>query len=663
MKSIELKDIFLYRYLSSVTYSPKGLTKAFIVKRADEKNSDYTSDLYLIDEEGKVKQLTSSCPVSSFIYEDEETVLFSAYRSEDEKKDIKDGKIFTSFYRINLHGGEAVKAFTLPLEVNSLKELSQGRYLVSATIDLNHPDFYKLKDEDKEKVYKEYKDDKDYEVLDESPFFANGAGVINKKRTSLFIYTEKDNHLEAINDPKLDVSAFDIQGDDIYFAAEVHVFEIKGKQTVYHYSLKTRKTEAIVPPTLAIYGIEALEDGKVMVIGTEEKHYGQNENPWFYLLDPETKEMKCINEADESIGLAVLTDVELGASRFFKKVHNEVCFAATDRYYTYLKKIDESGKISIVESEKGSLMDYDVLDDEHILMMGLYKMRLPEVYEQVKGKVSKLTSLNDEFLEGRYVAEPEYLNFDSCGWNLDGWVLKPKDYDPNKKYPAVLDIHGGPKCAYGPVFFHEMQAWASLGYFVLFCNPFGGDGRGNKFADLNQKWGKDDYTTLMAFVDEVLKKYPSIDPKKVCATGGSYGGYMSNWIEVHTDRFCCIATQRSISNWITMYGVSDISPNFAFEMTPGDIYTGQGIRDLWEASPLKYVQNAKTPMLFIHSDEDHRCPIDQGYQLFTALQHRKVESRMVVFHGENHELSRSGKPLHRLRRLNEITNWFEKYAK
>ncbi|MBE6104589.1 MAG: S9 family peptidase, partial [Erysipelotrichaceae bacterium] len=132
--------------------------------------------------------------------------------------------------------------------------------------------------------------------------------------------------------------------------------------------------------------------------------------------------------------------------------------------------------------------------------------------------------------------------------------------------------------------------------------------------------------------------------------------------EVHTDRFCAIASQRSISNWIGFTYVSDIGPNFSADQNSvTDFRSGIGM--LWEHSPLKYVDAARTPILFIHSDEDYRCPLEEGMQMFQALTVRGVETRMVIFHGENHELSRSGKPEHRIRRLREITDWFNKHAK
>jgi len=247
------------------------------------------------------------------------------------------------------------------------------------------------------------------------------------------------------------------------------------------------------------------------------------------------------------------------------------------------------------------------------------------------------------------------------GVSIDGWVIYPIDFDENKKYPAILDIHGGPKAAYGEIYFHEMQYWAAEGYFIFFCNPRGSDGKGNEFADIRGKYGTIDYEDLMKFTDCVLDHCPYIDSSGVGVTGGSYGGYMTNWIIGHTDRFKAAASQRSISNWLSDFGTADIGYYFNPDQLGGTPWNNTD--KYWEHSPLKYADKAKTPTLFIHSDEDYRCWMGEGLQMFTALKYFGVESRLVLFHGENHELSRSGKPKHRIRRLMEITEWFDRHLK
>jgi acylaminoacyl-peptidase len=209
--------------------------------------------------------------------------------------------------------------------------------------------------------------------------------------------------------------------------------------------------------------------------------------------------------------------------------------------------------------------------------------------------------------------------------------------------------------------YHECQVWANRGYFVLFCNPWGGDGRGDRFADLRGRYGTVDYNDLMTFTDKCLETYPQIDKERVAVGGGSYGGFMTNWIIGHTDRFCCAASQRSISNWISKSCTTDIGYFFNADQmasTPWDNH-----EKMWWHSPLKYADKCVTPTLFIHSEEDYRCWLPEGIQMFTALKYHGCEARLCMFRGENHELSRSGKPKHRVRRMTEIAEWFDKYCK
>lgn len=656
MKKIALNEFCNFKMLSSLTYSPEGDKLAYIQTSIDEKENEYLSNLHLY-RDGKDLTLVNDGKVGSFFFEDNDHILFETVRGKDKDKEKKEE--FSTFYRLDLNGGEGIKAFEFPFSASSLKKLDNGDYLLLGSIDINYPDYYLLKDDKKKKTLEKIKEDEDYEVLTESPFFANGAGYISGKRSALFYYQSKENKLERLTDKYLDVDTFRIKGEEVFFSGARYKAAAPLYEAVYKLNLQDKKVVQILKPQLQIYTLELLED-QLVLVGTRGKRYGLNENPFFYKLS-DNGELTVLKETDESLGLGVLSDVEYGSTRFMKADGKYLYFLALDRTAGKLKRIDLKGEIEVVAEKDGSINDYDVCKGK-LAIMGMFDQELPEIYLKTNDGYERITHANDEVLKDKYVAKPHYLNTVIDNEEIDGWVLLPEDFDENKKYPGVLDIHGGPKCAYGTVFFHEMQYWVNKGYVVFFCNPHGSDGRGNDFAALNLRWGEIDYRHIMAFVDNVLAHYPQIDERKLCCTGGSYGGYMSNWIMCHTDRFCCIATQRSISNWITMYGVSDIPPIACDETTDQNPYSDKGFEQMWQVSPLKYVRNAKTPTLFIHSDEDHRCPIEEGYQLFTALQYMGVESRMVVFHGENHELSRTGKPKHRIRRLKEITEWFDRHT-
>lgn len=206
-----------------------------------------------------------------------------------------------------------------------------------------------------------------------------------------------------------------------------------------------------------------------------------------------------------------------------------------------------------------------------------------------------------------------------------------------------------------------MQYWANKGYAVIYTNPTGSNGRGNEFARLKGAFGDIDYDDLMRFVDTTIVKTNFIDKRRIGVTGGSYGGVMTNWIIGHTDRFRAAASQRSISSWISFTMLSDIGYSFGYAYTGGNPWNNY--ENLWKQSPLAYANRVKTPTLFIHSEEDYRCPLPEGIQMYSALRHFNVPARIVIFKGENHELSRSGKPQNRVKRLQEITQWFEQYLR
>ena len=647
MEPIGIRDFLDYKYLSDVQYAPDGKRAAFVVSNCNEDENCYESRLWLYD--GTFRQLTDLGKEARYFWEDENTILFPAVRSADEKKRAEKKEQFTSIYRLDLRGGEAIRAFTLPFSADWIKKLPNGSYVAVGSIDANAPDYYAMSREDREEVEKGYADDKDYEVFDELPYWMNGGGIVNKSRTALFLVSADGKNIKRVTEPLFSVDAIETIGDKVYFLGD---------------SYTTRRDLALKP----YYGlftdsIKAVGE-RLILTATEGRDIGLNENVDFYLVDRETGELTMLYENTESLWNSVGSDVRHGGGESMIGTDDRLYYITTRFESSHLYALDMQGNNLPIATEIGSIDAIAIHpDNDTALFISLYEGSLQELYAKNlrTGELKKLSHFNDDAFKDKYVAKCEPVSVESEGWKIDGWVLKPKDYDPEKKYPAVFDIHGGPKTVYGTVFYHEMQVWAGLGYFVFFCNPKGSDGRGDAFADIMGHYGETDYKNLMDFADEVLRRYPAIDPNRVCETGGSYGGFMTNWIIGHMDRFCACASQRSISNWLSFNGLSDIGYYFVGDQNRADFYTDHA--KLWEHSPLKYAKNVKTPTLFIHSDEDYRCPLDQGLQMYAALVDRGVPARLCMFHGENHELSRSGKPKHRIRRLTEITNWFEKYAK
>ncbi len=274
----------------------------------------------------------------------------------------------------------------------------------------------------------------------------------------------------------------------------------------------------------------------------------------------------------------------------------------------------------------------------------------------------QLTHVNQDLLAEIELGEIEELWFEGAAGNdLQGWILKPPGFDASRRYPAIIEIHGGPRVQYGNFFMHEFFFLAAQGYVVAFCNPRGGRGYGEEHAKaIWNSWGTADYDDLMAWTD-VVEEQPYVDPERMGVTGGSYGGYMTNWIIGHTDRFQAGVTQRSVSNLISMYGSSDF--NWSFQQEFGDQPPWEAFESYREQSPISHIGSATTPTLVIHSENDLRCPIEQGEQVFVSLKKLGVETEMVRFPEEPHGLSRGGRTDRRIDRLEHILRWFDRYLK
>lgn len=285
-----------------------------------------------------------------------------------------------------------------------------------------------------------------------------------------------------------------------------------------------------------------------------------------------------------------------------------------------------------------------------------------EVWGAVFGRIETLrrfSSHNDELTRTLDFVQPEFLSFKSFdGVRVDGWLMKPAGWRADRKYPLILSIHGGPHGMYGWAFSASFQAYAARGYAVLYLNPRGSSGYGQKFTDgtLNE-WGGGDYKDLMAGVDEALRKFSWIDQNRMGVTGGSYGGFMTNWIITQTPRFKAAVAVASLSNLISFYSTSLYQDliHAEFGGFPWDNY-----EQLWQWSPLRYIKQAQTPTLLIHGEQDHDVHITQAEEMYTALKYRGVDTVLVRYPREGHSFR---EPKHRVDALERTLAWFDRYLK
>lgn len=647
MKEITIDMMHKYSYLSSLQLTEDETKAIFIETKVKEDKSDYKQSLYMIDTELHNISLIQS-------YNHKVRMKIVGNRLYELTKDKEKKTVHTILNEVSFEDGKEITSFELPLAVSNFKDIDDKYYLVQASITLNYPDYHHKSYEEQLLIEEEKKENEDYVVFDEYPFFFNGAGIINKDRNTLFLVDKKTLEIIDFIPYTLDVESYDVKDNKIIYSG-VDYTDVKWLWScIWEYDVETKTTKCIYDDKMQISRVFFNKD-EIHVLGTFGKEYGAIQSPKLYILKDKEMVLNC--DCEYSMYNSVGTDCRYGVYKNYLK-HKDISYFITTKNENSVVLKYENNQLKTVVEWDGTVDDF-VVSDKGIYAIGLKNGLLQEVY-YVYDDIKDLTSFNKFVEEEYYIAKANKLTVNKQ-LTVDGWVLYPKDYDENKTYPAILDIHGGPKCAYGTVFYHEMQVWASQGYFVMYCNPRGSDGKGNAFADLRGNMGTIDYEDIMDFVDEVLKQYPMIDKDRLAVTGGSYGGYMTNWIIGHTTRFKAAAAQRSISNRLSKMMSSDYGVDLVFEQEFKDIYNCA--EELWDISPLKYVNNAITPTLFIHSTNDYRCPISEAIQMYTALKCRGVETKIVGFIGENHELSRNGKPLHRIRRLKEITEWINKYCK
>jgi dipeptidyl aminopeptidase/acylaminoacyl peptidase len=281
----------------------------------------------------------------------------------------------------------------------------------------------------------------------------------------------------------------------------------------------------------------------------------------------------------------------------------------------------------------------------------------------------RLTDLGRPFASNRDLNAPERFTATSRdGTEVEAWVMRPADFEPGTRYPVLLNVHGGPFTQYGNKFFDEFQVYTGAGYVVLYANPRGSSGYSEAWGraintqdPTGKPWGTVDFEDVMAVLDTALERYGFCDPDRVGVLGGSYGGFMTSWIVGHTDRFKAACSERALNSWVGFHGSSDIGSLFAKAYFGR--YLWEGFDDQVAMSPATYARDITTPLLIIHSENDLRCPIEQGEHLFVTLRLLNRDVEMVRFPDEGHELSRSGSPAHRVMRFEAILDWFERYLK
>lgn len=646
MEKVIVKDLLKFEFLSGLKASPNGEYLSFIKSKVNIESNDYNYELWCFDISTEKYRCLCTIPKNKdYLWLDNERILFP-YEGTNKYMDPS-----TKYGAISIFGGEISPGFELPLLVNKISLFGEGKFIVQGEINHNDP-------EDLEENGAEW------HILEELPFAENGAGYVSGKRQALFIFNRTTGKLESITPPMFQTKDFAVDINSTRVAIigqESHGCEI-ANDGLYLYDDSVKEISCLISESRYRMFKVGFINGKTWFSGADGKRYPWSQHAWFYTVDEQDEEEIFYKNYQMPCNNTVVTDCSYGSNPLYYSGEKSIYHIITENSSSQIVETTEA-KENKITKEQGSVEGL-VLANEDIYFLGQRGLRLQEIYRISKSDYieHRLTDFNEDFYQNKNISIPMPCEFENeAGDTVEGWVITPVGYNPrdDKKYPGILQIHGGPKTAYSNIYFHEMQVLANEGYFVFFCNPRGSDGRGDEFGFLIDKYGTVDYEDIMQFTNIVLESYP-IDKTRLGVAGGSYGGYMTNLIIGRTNIFSAAVSQRSISNWITDEGTSDWGFLFNPYRFNGE-FARQQFDYAWEISPLSLAGNVKTPILFIHSEEDFRCPPGEALQYYTALINRGIETKVCMFKNESHELSRSGTPRNRLKRLEMISLWMQEY--
>jgi dipeptidyl aminopeptidase/acylaminoacyl peptidase len=663
-RAINAEDLYQFNTVSEVRISPDGQNVIYTVQRVDRKTEKKYTNIWLASTtKGEPRQFTTGNQHdgSGRWSPDGSQIAFLSDREDKEKP--------AQIYLIPFWGGEASKLTQIDGEISNLSWSPDRKRLLCTVRKLDAEAVERQKDEQKKKlgvISRQY--DRLFYKLD-------GYGYLPHERTHIWsVDTRTGRARQLIDDAVYDehYPAWSPDGQWIAFSSNrsENPDLTPDRWDIYVMPASGGNIRKIEGPVGDKYQPAFSPDGKLIAyLGSEGEGLSyKNAGVWVVPMDGSKPSRNLTEKYDIHVDSSTINDMGAPERMYpiWSKDGKRLYFTTVLHGSAKLASISVSGDNLRDEIGEGGVVGSFTFDCEQKRLAYFYGRMDDPVQiitrEMNTGKARQLTRLNRKLLDTIDLGSVEEVWFKGPDGNdLQGWILKPPGFDPNNKYPSIMEIHGGPLTQYGEFFMHEFYFLAAHGYVVYFSNPRGGRGYGEDHAKgIYGDWGRADYADLMAWAD-YMEKLPYINPNRMGVTGGSYGGYMTVWIIGHTQRFKAAVSQRCVSNFVSMWGSSDF--NWTFQMELGNKPPFEDLQNFWNHSPIACIGNARTPTLVIHSENDLRCPIEQSEQVYVALKKQGVESEMVRFPDEFHGLSRTGRTDRRIVRLNHILRWFDKYLK
>jgi len=684
-RPITATDLYAFRWIAAPQISPDGAKIVYTRVIVNAKHDGYETSLWIVAANGSAasggaRPLTAGTHDTSPRWSpDGRTLAF--LRAPDQKD--KDGKPQPAqIYLLSLDGGEARPLNEMPKGAGGLAWAPNGQSIAFLSTT-------RAKDFDNKKDSKDDAKDEpesDVRVIVKAAYRNNGEGYEEPDRPA-HIWTVPVPATLAAAQKAVQITTGEFSESEIVWSRD--------GSKIYFTSNRVREPY-YEPPHDEIYAVNAAggglakiaaidgpihaislspDGGRIAFVGSinhaagvPQRSYSQ---PDLFIAstEPGAPPRNLTAEYDFDIGGGVGGDQapprgSTPSKPYWSADGHSIFVDSAEEGRANLKRIDAgTGKVSPLTTGDRDLFSYSATPDgSKAAVLISTPTNIGDLYllDVPSGRLDRLTHINDDLFSVLDLSEPEmiwYKSFD--GRRVQAWVQRPPDFKPGTKYPLILDIHGGPHAAYGYTFDHEFQWMAAKGYIVLYPNPRGSTSYGQEFGNIIQyAYPGDDFKDLMAGVDELIAR-GWVDPAKLGVTGGSGGGVLTNWTIGHTTRFKAAVSQRSIADWRDFWYTADFTlfTPFWFRGAPWEQEA-----DFKARSPITYVDKITTPLMLIEGESDFRTPPGAGgEQMFRALKYLKKPVVMVRFPGESHELSRSGKPVHRVERLEHIVAWFDKY--